>query len=172
MPDYADAGDSRPGGRAGARGSMTTAEARLHAGVPGSVEGLSALPAERVERAACLALFGFAAALQVSIAAADILLTIATLLWLVIVVRNRERIAVPPMFWPLAAYGAATLVSAAFSIDPHVSLVDSKQLVLLVIVPLVYRLLPGRRSLTAVDVVITVGAISAAFGIVQYLILN
>jgi O-antigen ligase len=44
--------------------------------------------------------------------------------------------------------------------------------VLLVIVPLVYRLLPGRRSLTAVDVIITVGAISATWGIIQYLILN
>jgi O-antigen ligase len=135
-------------------------------------EVMSALPAEPIERAACITLFGFAAALQVSIAAADILLTIATLLWLVVVVRNRERIAVPPMFWPLAAYGVATLVASIFSIDPRVSLVDSKQLVLLVIVPLVYRLLPGRRSLAAVDVVITVGAISATWGIIQYLILN
>jgi O-antigen ligase len=76
------------------------------------------------------------------------------------------------MFWPLAAYAAATLIASVFSVDPHVSLVDSKQLVLLVIVPLVYRLLPGRRSLSAVDVIITVGAISATWGIVQYLILN
>ena len=76
------------------------------------------------------------------------------------------------MFWPLAAYGAATLVASVFSVDPHVSLVDSKQLVLLIIVPLVYRLLPGRRSLAAIDVIITVGAISATWGIIQYLILN
>ena len=125
-----------------------------------------------LERAACLALFAFAAALQVSIAAADILLTLATILWLAEVIRKRERIIVPPMFWPLAAYGAATLVASIFSVDPRVSLVDSKQLVLLVIVPLVYRLLPGRRSLAAVDVIITVGAMSATWGIIQYLILN
>ena len=135
-------------------------------------EAVPALPVEPLERAACLALLAFAAALQVSIAAADILLTLATILWLGVIVRNRERIVVPPMFWPLAAYAAATLVSAIFSVDPHVSLVDSKQLVLLVIVPLVYRLLPGRRSLAAVDVIITIGAISATWGIIQYLILN
>jgi O-antigen ligase len=135
-------------------------------------EAMSALPAAPLERAACLALLAFAAALQVSIAAADILLTLATVLWLGVIIRNRERVAVPPMFWPLAAYAAATLVASIFSVDPHVSLVDSKQLVLLVIVPLVYRLLPGRRSLAAVDVIVTVGAMSATWGIIQYLILN
>ena len=51
------------------------------------------------------------------------------------------------MFWPLAAYAAATLVASVFSVDPRVSLIDSKQLVLLVIVPLVYRLFRGRRAL-------------------------
>ena len=76
------------------------------------------------------------------------------------------------MFWPLAAYGVATLVASVFSVDPRVSLVDSKQLVLLVIVPLTYRLFRGRRALLATDVIITVGALSAAFGIIQYLILN
>ena len=79
-------------------------------------------------------------------------------------VKNRERIEVPGMFWPLAAYAVATLVASVFSVDPSVSLVDSKQLVLLVIVPLAYRLFRGRRALLAVDVIITVGALSATFG--------
>lgn len=154
---------------------MTTAQdaSRLYAERPRRADAvISALPAEPLERAACVALFGFAAALQVSIAAADILLTIATMLWVAVVVRNRESIAVPRMFWPLAAYAAATLLSAIFSVDPSVSLVDCKQLLLLVIVPLVYRLLPGQRSLAVIDVIITVGAISATWGIVQYLILS
>jgi O-antigen ligase len=131
-----------------------------------------ALPDAPLERAACLALLAFAAALQVSIAAADILLALATVLWLGLLVRNRERVEVPKMFWPLAAYAVATLVASVFSVDPRVSLVDSKQLVLLVIVPLTYRLFRGRRAFLATDVIITVGAVSAAFGIVQYLILN
>jgi O-antigen ligase len=44
--------------------------------------------------------------------------------------------------------------------------------VLFAIVPIAYRLLPGRRSLTAVDVIITVGAFEAAYGIIQYGIFN
>jgi O-antigen ligase len=153
---------------------MTAAsEARVHpAGPMLRADAIDALPAEPLERVACLSLFAFAAALQVSIAAADILLALTTVLWLGLIVRKRERIVVPPMFWPLAAYGVATLIASMFSVDPHVSLVDSKQLVLLVIVPLVYRLLPGRRSLAVVDVIITVGAMSATWGIIQYLILN
>ena len=138
----------------------------------GWVDAMPALPDAPLERAACLALLAFAAALQVSIAAADILLTIATVLWLGMLVRNHERVAFPKMFWPLAAYGVATLVASVFSVDVHVSLVDSKQLVLLVIVPLTYRLFRGRRALLATDVIISVGAVSAAWGIIQYLILN
>ena len=138
----------------------------------GWFDAVPALPSAPLERAACLALLAFAAALQVSIAAADILLALATVLWLGLLIRNRERIAVPGMFWPLAAYGVATLIASVFSVDPNVSLVDSKQLVLLVIVPLVYRLFRGKRALLAVDVIITIGALSATFGIIQYLILS
>jgi O-antigen ligase len=125
-----------------------------------------------LERAAWIALLAFAASLQVSIVAAGVLLTITTVLWLALVVRNRETIEVPWMFWPLAAYGAATFVSAVFAVDRDVSLVDTKQLVLFVIVPIAYRLLPGKRSLIAVDVIITIGALEAVYGIVQYAILN
>jgi O-antigen ligase len=37
-------------------------------------------------------------------------------------------------------------------------------------VPIIYRLLPGRLSLRAIDVIITVGAITAMVGIIQYAI--
>ena len=129
-------------------------------------------PPVGLERAAFLALLAFAASLQVSIFAAGVLLTLTTVLWLALVIRNRERIDVPGMFWPLLAYAAVTMISAFFAVDRDISLRDTKQLVLFAIVPIAYRLLPGRRSLTAVDVIITVGALEAVYGIVQYAILN
>jgi O-antigen ligase len=76
------------------------------------------------------------------------------------------------MFWPLAAYAGYTLVATIFSIDPGVSIRDDKQLLLFAVVPMAYRLLHGRRAFTAVDVLITVGALSAAIGIVQFGILK
>ena len=111
-----------------------------------------------LERAAYLLLLGFAGAPLFSIFVAELLLALAAVLWLVIVIRGRERIAVPAMFWPLLAYGAATIVSAIFSVDRKVSFLDSKQLVLYAIVPIGYRLLRGQRTLKAVDVMITAGA--------------
>jgi O-antigen ligase len=125
-----------------------------------------------LERAAYVALLGFAAAPQFSIAAAGILLALATVLWLTLVIVNHERIEVPDMFWPLAVYAGATLVASIFSVEPEVSLRDCKQLFLFAIIPIAYRLFHGDRTLKVVDVIITVGAMNAVYGIVQYAILN
>jgi putative inorganic carbon (hco3(-)) transporter len=125
-----------------------------------------------LERAAYVSLLAFAAAPQFSIAASGILLGLSALLWIAVVILNRERIEVPRMFWPLAAYAGATLVASFFSVDPTTSFEDCKQLVLFAIVPITYRLFRGERSLTVVDVVITVGALNAVYGIVQYGILD
>jgi O-antigen ligase len=129
-------------------------------------------PAVGLERAAYYALLAFVAALPFSIVASEVLLTIAGLLWLAVVIRGHERVEVPRMFWPLAAYAGATLIAAAFSVDPKTSFIDCKQLLLFSIVPIAYRLLPGRRALTAVDIIITAGAISAVIGIVEFGILK
>jgi O-antigen ligase len=125
-----------------------------------------------LERTAYVLLLGFAAAPQFSIAASGILLGAAALLWLALVIVNRERVEVPRMFWPLLAYAAATLIAARYSVDPDVSYLDCKQLLLFAIVPITYRLFRGERSLTVIDVVITVGALNAVYGIVQYGILD
>ena len=125
-------------------------------------------PSDRLEYGALLALLGFAAALQLSIAAADILLVLCLLLWSASLLRRHERPTVPGLFWPLLAYAALTLISSAFSIDRQASLIDSRQLLLLLIVPAVYRLAEGQRALRVADVIITVGGISAIAGIVQY----
>ena len=112
------------------------------------------------------------ASVQISIAAAGILLTLTFLLWVAVMIRDRALPAAPPAFALLAVYAVATLVSAAFSIDPEASIADSKQLVLFALVPAVYTLARGRRAGSVVDVVIAVGAASAAYGIVQYAMLH
>ncbi|MCL4845614.1 MAG: O-antigen ligase family protein [Acidobacteria bacterium] len=129
-------------------------------------------PPGRLEWAALVALVCFVASLQVSIAAAGILLSITLAAWAAVVASGHERVEVPRMFWPLAAYAGATLVSVAFSRDSLTSLVDSKQLLLFLIVPVVYRLARGDRAAALTTVIITVGAISAVIGIVQYGVLQ
>src|SRR4051812_42568293 len=125
-----------------------------------------------LEQAGALALFAMAGALQFSIAAAQILLGLALICWIVLLLVRRERFEAPAFSWPLLAYAGATLVSAALSPDPRTSLIDCKQLVLFLLVPLVYRFVTGTRPHTLLTVVVTCAAISAVFGIVQYGILH
>ncbi len=125
-----------------------------------------------LEQLAALAIFGMAGGVQFSIAAAQILLLIALICWITLLVVRRERFDAPSFFWPLLAYGGATLVSAALSADPRTSLIDCKQLVLFLLVPVVYRFVNGTRAHTLVTVIITCAAVSAVFGIVQYGILH
>jgi len=113
-----------------------------------------------------------AGALQFSIAVAQLLLLISLICWAVVLIVRRERFEAPSFFWPLTAYAAATLVSAAFSSDPVTSLVDCKQLVLFLIVPAAYRFFRGSRGHTLITVVLTCAAISAVFGVIQYAILH
>lgn len=125
-----------------------------------------------LERTAFLTLLGFVAALQLSIAVAQILLTITGLLWGILYFIQRDVKTLPPWFLPLALYALATLGSAAFSLNPVASFMDSKQLLLFLIVPIVCRLARGERALTVVTIIISIGAASAIWGIVQFGILE
>lgn len=127
---------------------------------------------DRLEQVGLLALIGVVAALHFSIAAAQALLTVAMACWLALVTIRRERVDVPRFAWPLAGLAAWTLVSTAFSPQPVVSLADSKQLLLYLIVPMAYRFANGQRGLLILTVLVTMGATSAALGIFQYGILH
>jgi O-antigen ligase len=126
------------------------------------------LPDDPVELAAYLALLLTVGAVQFSIFVAELALTFMLLAWAVLLWTGRKRAEAPPIFWPLLAYAAVSLVSVAFSIDPRASLFSSKQLALLLLVPAVYSLAPGRRASRVLNVTITVGAISAIIGVAQY----
>jgi len=129
------------------------------------------MKADWFQRIGYFGLLGFVSALQVSIAAANIFLGLSLLMWLLQAIAAR-RVEVPRFFYPLAAYAVATLASAAFSDDPNASFVDSKQLVLFLVVPMVYELARGAKAPFVVQVIITVGAISALYGIFQFGVLQ
>jgi O-antigen ligase len=129
-------------------------------------------PIATLDRVTFGLLLVFVASLQLSIAAANILLTAVLLGWVAILVRDRTRPTAPWFFVPLLAYAGWTLIATLFSFNFTVSLVDDKQLILLLLVPAVYHLARGDRAATVVDVIVSVGAASAAFGIIQYGILH
>jgi O-antigen ligase len=129
-------------------------------------------PRDRLEQLGLFALVGIVAAIQLSIATTQILLVVAVACWLASHIARGERLEAPAFFWPLVAYAALTLVSAGFSLDPRVSFTDCKQLVLLMLVPVVYDYARGARANSVLSVVLSIGAASALYGIVQYGVLN
>ena len=124
------------------------AESHADFAEPGRVSG------SRLDLAGWIALAGVAGAIQFSIAAAQILLTIALVCWVALLVIGHERFEAPRFFWPLLAYAGITLISAVFSVDPRASFIDSRQLLLFLIVPLAYRFATGSRALTLMTVVL------------------
>lgn len=127
----------------------------------------------RLEQVAVWSLYLFVGALQVSIFAAQVLLTVVAVCWIGLLITSRVRFEAPAFFTPLLLYGVLTLVATAFSVEPWTSLRDDKQLLLYVVVPAAtYAIARGSRAQTAVTVIITVGAASAVVGLIQYGVLH
>ena len=137
-----------------------------------TMPAIGARPVFGRDRAALWLLLAFVGSVQLGIAPAGILLTAAMLAWVALLVRDRVTPGAPGFMLPLIVYAGVTLVSAAFSLDPMASFIDSKQLVLLLIVPMVYYVARGRNAALVIDVILAVGALSAALGIVQYGLLH
>ncbi|HXG87837.1 MAG TPA: O-antigen ligase family protein [Vicinamibacterales bacterium] len=127
---------------------------------------------DRIDQLGLWSVIGLVAAAQLSIAASQILLTLSGLCWLASHLLRRERLEAPAFFWPLVGYAALTLLAAGFSRDPVTSVTDCKQLALFLLIPVVFDFARGARARTILTVIITVGAISALVGLVQYAILN
>ena len=125
-----------------------------------------------LETAALVTLCLFVGALQFSIAASAVLLSLVLLLWAGMLVSKHEQVEMPSFCWPLVAYAGYTMVSVAASLDPLASLVDSREVLLFLVVPLVYRLASGRWAPIVATIVISVGAVNSAIGIWQYGILE
>ena len=141
----------------GERRAMTTATATL-ARAAGAAD-----PRPRRARGCC---WLFVASLQMSIFAAQILLTLTLVCWVALLVRDRARPSAPAFFMPLVVYGVAdaALVGVLARRRRRASPTASSWCCFAV-VPAVFDLARGRRASTVIDVIVTVGAASAACGI-------
>jgi O-antigen ligase len=104
-----------------------------------------------------------------------LLFSAASIVWLIVVIQDRQMGAaageargLPSFFLPLALYALMTLVSSAFSSEPLKSFIDSRQLLMFLMVPIVARFVRGERASQAVDIIMALGAAAAIYGIVQF----
>ena len=114
----------------------------------------------------------FVFALPLSIAVSSIILTVLIALWARLVITQPYGLLAPKFFLPLVVYAAWTLLSVTFSLQPLTSFIESKEVLLFLVVPVVFRLAQGQRASTIATVVLTVGAIAAVIGVIQYAILE
>ena len=90
----------------------------------------------------------------ISISLAQIFFFLAVVLWIIRLILRKESPAFPRFFIPLIVFAGWSILSAAFSVNPEVSFLASRELTLLLMVPLAYMVLDGenwnQRALTAV----------------------
>ena len=92
--------------------------------------------------AAAAALFSL-----ISISALQAFWAIAALFWFELLAEKKRRFEVPHFFWPLLVYIGWSLLAAAASTNPAVSLAASRKLLIFLIVPIIPAAFPSLRSL-------------------------
>lgn len=110
--------------------------------------------------------------IQFSIAIGQIALTIACAAYAYVLISERRAPVLPRWTSPLLLYAAWTLASASASANPLVSLADTKQLTLLLIVPVVFEFITWRMATRLTGIILAAGALSAIVGISQYSLLE
>jgi len=75
---------------------------------------------------------------MVSISLSQIFLSLSIIFWIIMLIREKQKFIFPSFFWPLLVYAALSLVSSFLSVNPEMSLKDSRELLLFLIIPIVY----------------------------------
>lgn len=82
-----------------------------------------------------------------SISLSQIFLTCALILWIILLVTKKLKFEIPRFFWPLVIYALLSLISSFRSVNVEVSLIDSKDLLLFLVVPITYMGLREEKNL-------------------------
>jgi O-antigen ligase len=100
---------------------------------------------------------------MVSITGSQIFLSFSLVCWLIILIQKKQKFSFPSFFWPLLVYAALSLVSSFLSINPKVSIKDSKELLLFLLVPIVYTGFQSETVLKKANLALLVSAYLTCF---------
>lgn len=84
---------------------------------------------------------------MISITAGQVILGAAFVIWVIWCVIERRAPSVPRFFWPLLVYAGLTLIACIFSDNQAVSFWDSRELLFILLVPIVYMSLRSPRTI-------------------------
>lgn len=118
-----------------------------------------------------LALSLFLLTSMVSISASQIFLGLAFLFWLIQLIRSKQKPGFPGFYWPLLVFALLTLASCIRSDNPAVSFHDSRSLLILLIIPLVYSAFQQKKQIRLANLGLLASAfISLLYSFTYYLV--
>jgi len=101
-----------------------------------------------------------------SMAACSLLFSLLLAMLVISVLRGESLAPLPPFTTWLVAFAALTLVSTAFSLAPEVSLLDNRELLVFLLIPVFQKVINTRRRLRlSLATVLISGTLSAAVGV-------
>jgi O-antigen ligase len=118
---------------------------------------------EKLEKLLTLFITLFVLFSMVSISLSQIMLAHAFIVLAILVFKKRITIEVPHFFWGVIVYCVLSMLSAVFSVNPSVSLIDSKDLLLFLIIPIVYMGLAQTNKINRVNLALLVSAYVSIF---------
>lgn len=108
---------------------------------------------------------------MVSISISQIFLALTFLFWLVLLVQKKQKFAAPSFFWALLVYSGLSLVASVLSVNPQVSFVDSRELLLFLVIPLAFSSFFKEKELKTAHLALLASAsISLLFSFFYFLL--
>ena len=100
---------------------------------------------------------------MVSISLSQIFISLSLIFWIIILIREKQKLIFPSFFWPLLVYAALSLVSSFLSVNPEMSLKDSRELLLFLIIPIVYTGFSEEKVLKKANLALLASAYLSCF---------
>lgn len=123
----------------------------------------------RSERLLWILLLLFVFSISFSIAVSHIFLATSAAVYLYWKLRHNWKLPNLPILVPALAFAYCTLLSAAFSIHPGESLINSKDLAMFIILPIFFDMVRNLDDIKVIyGILILAGVISAAYGLYQF----
>ncbi len=98
---------------------------------------------------------------MVSISLIQIFLSLAFFCWLFSQIQQKKWPRFPSFFWPLLVYCLFSLLSSLKSVNPKISLVDNRELLLFLVVPITYSALSSEKSLKKINYAFLISAFAS-----------
>jgi len=134
--------------------------------LPQLTEKLGTIPNLLVLSIALYLLFSFW-----SISLGQIFLTCALIFLIILLVTKKWKVEIPRFFWPLIVYALLSLISSFKSVNAEMSLIDSKDLLLFLVVPIAYMGLREDKKLNQVNLALVASVwISIIYSLYSYFI--